>query len=119
MARILPERSTTAMTIGSDTDTAAALTAVSTALILKEATWVVDWAGGTAPIPPQPGLAISAMTTIAAFNNLTVGATVVLSDYLTGEQGSSDLDAANRPTCTKPAFSPGPGGSYIARNLDE
>jgi hypothetical protein len=63
------------MTIGSDTDAAAALTAVSTALILKKASWVVVWAGGIAPIPPQPGLAISAMTTRAAFNNLTVRAT--------------------------------------------
>jgi hypothetical protein len=63
------------MIIGSDTDAAAALTAVSTPLILKEAAWVVDWAGGIAPIPPQPGLAISAMTSRAAFNNLAVRAT--------------------------------------------
>jgi hypothetical protein len=63
------------MTIGSDTDAAAALTAASTALILKEAIWVVVWVSGIAPIPPQPGLAISAITTRVAFNNLTVRAT--------------------------------------------
>ena len=82
----MPGRSTTAITMGSD-QKRPALTAVSTALILKEAVWVVVWACGIArAISPQPGLAISAMTTRAAFNNLVVRVTSVLSDYLTGER---------------------------------